>query len=88
MREAKIRSGMPVKLLSSLLERRRKIRYCVATCLRVSYSLIARPRIRSVENTSQINVEWMNSRPLVGKCLVQVMGFPSVECDLFIALTS
>ena len=33
MREAKIRSSMPVKLLSSLLERRRKIRYCVATCL-------------------------------------------------------
>ena len=33
MREAKIRSGMPVKLLSSLLERRRNIRYCVAACL-------------------------------------------------------
>ena len=29
MREAKIRSGMPVKLLSSWLERR----YCDATCL-------------------------------------------------------
>ena len=33
MMEAKIRSGMPVRLLSSLLERRRKIRYCVATCV-------------------------------------------------------
>ena len=61
----------------------------VSSVYDTTYSLIVRPRIRSVESTSsQVNFAWMNGRPLVFKCLVQVMGFPSVECDLFIAITS
>ena len=61
MREAKIRSGMPVKLVRATTQN--TLLHCnmsVSSVYDTTYSLITRPRIRSIENTPQINVHWMN----------------------------